>query len=374
MQPHIDTILAAAGTEPDPETGSVVPPIHLATTYERRGGRDFHYSRDDNPTRRALERTLALLEDGTDAAAFSSGMAAVTAVVASIGTGGHIVFPEDVYVGTRRLLTDVAPRWGVSATAADFTVTDSIAAAIRPETGVVWIESPSNPLLRITDIRAVVALAADRGVRTVVDNTWCSPVLQQPLNLGADLSVHSLTKYIGGHSDLLGGAIITRSQHSLFDGAREYQRVAGAVMDPFSAWLALRGLRTLGVRMQRACDNADQIASFLTGHARITGVHFPGLPGSPGREVAVRQMTRSGAMLSFETTGGRAFAESVPKHTRLFVNATSLGGTESLIEHRATAEGRGSTAPETLIRVSVGIEHATDLIEDLDRALRHGDA
>lgn len=365
----IRTFLAGAGIKPAETTGDVVPPIHLATTYEKSASGDFHYTREGNPTREALESALAQLEGGVEARAFSSGMAAATAVVASLGQGAHVVYPDDVYVGVRRLLTRIAPRWGVASTTADFTDTDAVAAAIRPETQLIWMETPSNPLLAIADIRAIVDVAANSGVRTLVDNTWATPLLQQPLRLGVDLSLHSLTKYIAGHSDVLGGAIITRSENSLFDGVRDHQRIAGNVLDPFSAWLTIRGLRTLAVRMERACDNADQIASFLDGHPAVARVYFPGLPDSAGRHIAQRQMRRSGAMLSFETIGDRAGAASLPTRTRLFVNATSLGGTESLIEHRATSEGAESTSPDTLIRVSVGLEYVQDLIADLDQAL-----
>lgn len=365
----IRTFLAGAGVGPNPVTGDVVPAIHLATTYEKESTVDFHYTREGNPTRVALESTLAQLEGGVEARAFSSGMAAAAAVVASLGQGAHVVFPNDVYVGVRRLLTRIAPRWGVLSTAADFTDADAVASAIRPETQLIWIETPSNPLLAVTDIRAVVDVAANSGVRTLADNTWATPLLQRPLQLGVDLSLHSLTKYIAGHSDVLGGAVVTRSENSLFDGIRDHQRIAGNVLDPFSSWLTIRGLRTLAVRMERACDNADQIASFLDGHPSVARVYYPGLPDSPGRRVAQMQMRRSGAMLSFEATGDRERAAAIPTRTRLFVNATSLGGTESLIEHRATAEGAESTSPETLIRISVGLEYVHDLIEDLDQAL-----
>ena len=366
---HIESLLAAAGVEPDPSTGGVVPPIHLATTFEKSAGGGFHYTREKNPTRAVLEQTLSALEGGIDTAAFSSGMAAATAVVAALGAGSHIVYPLDVYSGARRLFTQIAPRLGIRTTAADFTDLDAVGAAIRPETRLLWMETPSNPLLRITDIRAVVEMASASGVSTLVDNTWASPLLQRPLELGVDLELHSVTKYIAGHSDVLGGAVTTRVECDLFDGVRQYQVVAGAVMDPFSAWLTLRGLRTLSVRMRQACDNADQIAAFLDGHPKVERVHFPGLANFAGREIVVRQMVRSGAMLSFETAGGRDFAEAVPTHTTLFRNATSLGGTESLIEHRVSSEGPESATPGTLIRVSVGIEHAEDLINDLEAAL-----
>lgn len=366
---HIDTLLAAAGLPPDADTGAVVPPLHLATTFDKRLGGIHHYTRESNPTRSALEQVLAAIEGGSLAAAFSSGMAAATSIIASLGVGAHVVYPDDVYVGLRRLLTQVAPRWGVESTSADFTDIDAVAAAIVPDTRLIWLETPSNPLLRITDLPAVIALAESRGIYTVVDNTWATPLLQRPLDLGADLVLHALTKYIAGHSDVLGGVVISRADHHPFDAVREFQTTAGAVMDPFSAWLTLRGLRTLSVRMNRACDNADQVAAFLAGHPRVARVHFPGLPGHPGREVAIKQMARGGAMLSFEPVGTQRDAEEIPRRTTVFLNATSLGGTESLIEHRASAEGSGSASPPNLIRISVGLENAQDLIDDLEQAL-----
>ena len=368
---HIDTIIAAAGTEADDSTGAVVPPIYLATTYVKSGSHDFHYAREANPTRTTFERTLSAVEGGVDAAAFSSGMAACTAIIGSLGAGAHVVYPDDVYVGQRRLLRGIASRWGVESTAADFTDIDGVAAAVRSDTRLIWIETPSNPLLRITDLAGVVALARSRGITTVVDNTWATPVLQRPLALGADLVVHAVTKYIGGHSDVLGGVVIARSGDGLFEHVREMQTTAGAVMDPFSAWLTLRGLRTLSVRMQRACDNAEQVARLLSGHDRVTRVHYPGLGDNPGHAIAKRQMTRFGAMLSFELLGDRAEAEAIPRRTRVFINATSLGGTESLIEHRASSEGEWSTSPPTLIRLSIGLENVEDLVGDLTEALNH---
>lgn len=367
--PNIETLLAAAGLPPDPATGAVVPPLHLATTFDKRIDGPHHYTRAGNPTRDALESVLARIEGGAAAAAFSSGMAAATSIVASLGSGAHIVYPDDVYVGLRRLLTTVAPRWGVESSAVDFSNVGAVADAIGPDTRLIWIETPSNPLLRVSDVSAIVELAASRGIYTVVDNTWATPLLQQPLLLGADFVLHALTKYIAGHSDVLGGVVVARVDQHPFDNIREYQTTAGAVMDPFSAWLTLRGLRTLAVRVDRACDNADQIAAYLVGHPRVERVYFPGLPGHPGREVSVRQMSRGGAMISFEAVGSQQEVEDIPRRTKVFVNATSLGGTESLIEHRASSEGEGSTSPPNLIRISVGLEHAQDLIDDLEQAL-----
>ncbi len=365
---RIETLLASAGMSPDLQTGAVVPPIHLATTFEKTAAGGFHYTREANPTRQTLESVLAKIAAGTTAVAFSSGMAAAASIVGALGAGSRVVYPADVYVGVRKLLRDVAPRWGIEAHPVAFDDIENVASIVNEST-LVWVETPSNPMLRITDIQAVVDMARSRGARTLVDNTWPTPLIQKPLALGVDFSLHSLTKYIAGHTDVLGGAIIAADEGPLVDAIREQQIVAGAVLDPFSSWLTLRGLRTLAVRMQVACDNADRLASFLSEDNRVARVHYPGLPTHPGRPTAEKQMSRAGAMLSFETRAGAEGAMAVAERTRVFVNATSLGGTESLLEHRASSEGPGTPTPETLIRVSVGIEHVDDLIADLDQAL-----
>ena len=370
---HRETLFAQAGTSPDEATGAVVPPIHLATTYERDAdgaySRGFFYSRIDNPTRRRFEETLAQLEGGTECAAFSSGMAASMAVLQALRPGDHVVLPEDVYYGVRRVVHDLFRDWGLKFTAVDMTDLGAFEAALRPETRLVWAETPSNPMLKITDLEAVAGLTHAAGATLVVDATWTPSLIQRSFDLGADLVVHSVTKYIGGHSDVLGGAVITRKDSDLFKRIRFVQTAGGAVMDPFSAWLSLRGVRTLAARLHMQCESAGVLARFLAGHPRVRVVHYPGLPSHPGHEIASKQMKDFGGMLSFEVAGGREEAIAVVGRCRVFTRATSLGGTESLIEHRASSEPQPTRTPEALIRVSVGLEHADDLVADLSQAL-----
>jgi cystathionine gamma-synthase len=369
---HPETLAARAGTEPDPATGAVSPPIHLSTTFERDPDgsypKGYVYAREDNPTRRRFEEALARLEGGAACAAFASGMAAASAVFASLAPGDRVVIPEDVYHGVRRVLRTRFEAWGLRVSEADLSRPGSLHDVVTDGTRLVWIETPSNPLLRITDIRAVADRAHEVGALCVVDGTWTTPLLQRPLELGADLVVHSVTKYIGGHSDVLGGAVVGPDSEA-FAAVRTVQRSEGAVMDPFSAWLALRGLRSLGARLDRQCDTAARVAATLAAHPAVAAVHFPGLPADPGHAVASRQMSRPGAMLSFRVKGGEAAALRVAARVRLFTRATSLGGTESLIEHRASVEGEATRTPRDLLRVSVGLEHPDDLVEDLVSAL-----
>lgn len=377
--PHPDTLLAHAGGTTDPATGAVVPPLHLATTFERGpdgsypGG--YQYARSGNPTRARLETALARLEAGPDeedelaCAAFASGMAASAAVLQTLAAGAHVVVPDDAYYGLRVLLSDVMARWGLAATAADLTDLGALQAALRPETRLVWVETPSNPLLKITDVAAVAEVARTAGARVVVDGTWTTPLLQRPLALGADAVVHSVTKYLAGHSDVLGGAVVARAGSDLFARLRDVQAKGGPVMEPFGAWLALRGLRTLSVRLERQCATALHLARFLARHPRVTGVHYPGLDEHPGHAAAARQMSAYGGMLSFEVDGSADEARAVASRCTVFTEATSLGGTESLIEHRASVEDPGGTTPPTLLRCSVGLEHAGDLVDDLSQAL-----
>ncbi len=371
--PHLQTRLAQAGCRPDPETGALVPPLHLATTFERAADgaypHGFVYARNDNPTRRRFEETLAALEGGAAGLAFASGMAAATAVLQALRPGDHLVLPDDVYYGLRRLVEAVFAPWGLAVTLVDLTDLDALAAAFRPETRLVWAETPSNPLLKITDLRAVAERAHAAGARLLVDGTWTTPLLQRPLELGADLVLHSVTKYLAGHSDVLGGAVVTRAEDAFFERLRGLQQTAGPVMDPFSAWLALRGMRSLGARLPVQCANARRVAVFLEAHPRVARVHHPALPGHPGHEVARRQMDDYGAMVSFEVHGGRAEALAVAARVQVFTRATSLGGTESLIEHRASIETPPSRAPESLLRLSLGLEHPEDLVADLAQAL-----
>ena len=370
---RFETIAVHAGHEPDPATGAVTPPIHLSTTFERAPDGTFPggyiYSRDANPNRRALERSLAELEGGAAAAAFASGMAATAAIFQSLAPGDHVVVPDDSYYITRKLLAEVYSRWGLEHTPVNMTNPAAVAAVLRPSTRLIWIETPSNPLMRVTDIAAIVALARKSGVRVACDNTWASPVLTRPLELGADLVMHSTTKYLGGHSDVLGGALIARSDDELFQRIRTVQIAGGAVASPFDCWLLLRGIRSLPYRMQGHCEHALAVARFLEAHPAVARVHYPGLASHPAHSVAARQMAGFGGMLSLEVRGGRAEAMAMTARLTLITRATSLGGPETLIEHRASVEGAHTRAPESLLRLSVGLEHPDDLIADLAQAL-----
>lgn len=377
MQPsddiHVETLAVHAGEADEREAGAVMPPIHLSTTFER--GADggypsgFVYSRGDNPNRQALERTLAALEGGEIAAAFASGMAAIMAVFQSLEGGAHLVLPDDVYFGASALARDVFVRWGLAVSTADMADPDAVARQIRPETALIWVETPSNPMLKITDIEAVARIAHEAGAICACDNTWPSPVLQQPLALGADLVVHSTTKYLGGHSDLLGGAVIARADDDRFARIRTVQTIGGAVPSPFDCWLLMRSIRTLPYRMRAHSQNARRVAAFLADHPVVARVHYPGLPSHPGHAIAARQMRDFGGMLSIQMKGGAEAARRLANRVRLFTQATSLGGVESLIEHRASVEGPGTTTPDDLLRLSIGLEHVDDLIADLEQAL-----
>jgi cystathionine gamma-synthase len=371
--PSLETILAHAGCTVDPATGAVVAPIHLATTFERDADgaypRSFEYSRMDNPTRRLLETTLASLEGGSAAAAFSSGMAAAMTVFQSLKPGDHVIMPDDVYHGVRVLATGTFSEWGLLHTTVDMSNLDAVAKAIRPETRLVWIETPSNPLLKITDIAGVARLAHRSGTEVLVDNTWATPLLQRPLTLGANYVLHSVTKYLAGHSDVLGGAIVARHPDGLFGRVRKLQAAGGAVMDPFGAWLAMRGMRSLAARMRVHCDNAQALAGFLSTHPAVVRVHHPSLPTHPGHGVAAEQMRDFGGMISIEVRGGQQGTMAVAAAARIFRRATSLGGTESLIEHRASVEAPPTRTPFNLLRLSIGLEHIDDLIGDLRAAL-----
>ena len=368
-----------AGYEPDPTTGAVIPPIFATSTYKQdgvgglRGG--YEYSRSANPTRTALEGNIAALEEGERGFAFASGLAAEhTLLKAVCKPGDHLVVPNDAYGGTYRLFAKVEDPWGLAHTSAPVSDVDAIRAAIRPgETKVVWLETPTNPLLNIGDIEAVASVAHDAGALLVVDNTFCSPYLQQPLTLGADAVVHSTTKYVGGHSDVVGGAIVVRDL-DLADQIAFHQNAIGAVAGPFDAWLTLRGIRTLALRMDRHCDNAEKVVGFLTQHPAVSEVIYPGLAEHPGHAVASRQMKRYGGMVSFRVAGGREQALRVCEKAEVFTLGESLGGVESLIEHpglmtHASVAGTDLEVPDDLVRLSVGIETADDLLADLERAL-----
>ena len=371
--PHVETVAVHAGRHVDPTTGAVMSPIYLSTTFERDadGGyaRGYAYSRMDNPNRTMLESCLAHLEGGAEALAFASGQAATMAVLQSLATGDHVILPADSYFATRALALQVMTRWGVAVSVVDVTDPTQVVAAMRPTTRLVWVETPSNPLLKITDIAAVVKIAHAAGAFCVVDNTWASPMGQRPLRLGADVVMHATTKYLGGHSDLLGGALVVRESNDLAARLRQIQQIGGAAPSPFDCWLLLRSISTLPYRMRGHTANATAVAAFLCDHARVAAVYYPGLPDHPGHDLAARQMELFGGMLSFQVHGDAADALHVAGRVRLFTRATSLGGVESLIEHRASIEGPTSATPPNLLRVSVGLEHPDDLIADLDQAL-----
>lgn len=367
-----------AGYSPDPATGAVNPPIVASSTFAQDGVgamRDgFEYARTGNPTRRVLERNLAALEGGRFGRAFSSGMAATDATLrALVRPGDHIVIPDDAYGGTFRLIDKVLRPWGVEYTPAPVDDPEAIRAALLPTTRVVWIETPTNPLLNIADVATIAQIAHDGQARLVVDNTFASPYLQLPLADGADVVLHSTTKYLGGHSDVVGGAIVT-DDPAIDEAVAFLQNGAGGVPGPFDAYLTLRGIRTLALRMDRHCDNAEAVVEALSGHPAIARVLYPGLPDHPGHAVAARQMSRFGGMISVRMTGGRQAALDLCERTEIFTLAESLGGVESLIEHpgamtHASTSGSMLEVPDDLVRLSVGIEDPRDLVADLLRAL-----
>jgi cystathionine gamma-synthase len=373
-----DTLAIHAGQEADSRTGAVAPPIYATSTYRQDGvgglREGYEYSRTANPTRTALEQCLAALEDGSNGLVFASGMAAEDTLLRALTKpGDHVVIPDDAYGGTYRLFDKVLARWGLAYTSVRISDVDAVRAAVRPgQTRMVWVETPTNPLLRIADIEELAAIARDASALLVVDNTFASPALQQPIRLGADIVVHSTTKYCGGHSDVIGGALVTRTPE-LAEPLAFHQNAMGAVAGPFDSWLVLRGLKTLGVRMDRHSDNAERVAEFLTSRPEVTEVFFPGLPMHPGHAVAKRQMRRYGGMVSFRVAGGEAAALDLVAKTRVFTLAESLGGVESLIEHpgrmtHASVAGSTLEVPSDLIRLSVGIETVDDLLDDLAQA------
>jgi cystathionine gamma-synthase len=373
-----DTLAIHAGQDPDPRTGAVVPPIYQTSTYAQdavgapRLG--YEYSRSANPTRDSLQECLAALEGGRRGLAFASGLAAEDTLLRALcRPGDHVVIPSDAYGGTYRLFARVAERWGLEFTPADIHHVDSVRDAVRPGTKLIWVETPTNPLLGIADIATLAGVARDAGALLVVDNTFASPYLQQPLALGADVVIHSTTKYVGGHSDVVGGALVV-GDGALGEELAYHQNAMGAINGPFDAWLTLRGIKTLGVRMDRHCDNAERVAAFLVGHPAVGDVLYPGLPQHPGHDVAAKQMRRFGGMISFRAAAGEAAAIEVCNKTKLWVLGESLGGVESLIEHPATmthasVAGSPLEVPSDLVRLSVGIESVDDLLADLEQAL-----
>ncbi len=368
----IETLAVHAGHTIDPATGAVSAPIHLSTTFERdiegTYSRGFMYTRNNNPNRQALERGINILEGGEASAAFGSGTAAAMALFQALAPGDHVLAHVDAYYGTSRLLRQIFLRWGLEADFVDMSNLDEVRKALRSKTKLAWVETPSNPLLKVVDIAAVAEIIHNTGALCVCDNTW-APVLQRPFDLGADLILHSTTKYFGGHCDVAGGIVIARIDNEFFQRVHTIQYSGGAVPSPFDCWLILRGMCTLPWRMRAHSENAIRVAEFLAQHQRVERVHYPGLQSHPGHEIARRQMSMFGGMLSFEVTGGREAAMNVSAKTKIFIRATSLGGVESLIEHRASIEGVGTTSPENLLRLSIGLENADDLIEDLNQAL-----
>jgi cystathionine gamma-synthase len=374
-----DTRAIHAGQEPNPATGDVVVPLHLATTFKQDGVgglRDgYEYARSGNPTRAALQELLASLEEGVAGLAFASGLAAEDTLLRTVcEPGSHVVLGGDAYGGTYRLISRVMSRWGVEHTPADLNDPDALRAAIRSgSTRVVWCETPTNPLLNIADIALTAEVAHEAGAILVVDNTFASPYLQRPLTLGADVVVHSTTKYLGGHSDVVGGALVVR-EAELAEQLAYHQNAMGAVSGPLSDWLVIRGIKTLGVRMDRHQDNAGRIAEYLIGHPAVSQVLYPGLPDHPGHDIAAKQMSGFGGMLSFRLAAGEEAALRVCERAQLFTLAESLGGVESLIEHphrmtHASAAGSPLEVPADLVRLSVGIEDVDDLLADLDQAM-----
>lgn len=368
----IETIAIHAGNKTDETSKAVMQPIILSTTFERApdgtfpGG--YTYSRSGNPNRTLLENVLAKLEGGVDAASFASGNAAGMAVFQSLPPGTHVIAPDDMYHGLRNQLKNLF----TGILTFDFIdINDSavLISFIKPETGLIWIETPSNPLLKITDIRKVVAVAKNGGVKVACDNTFATPVCQQPLALGADLVMHSCTKYFGGHSDLMGGALITAEKSNWWQKIRQVQEMGGAIPSPLDCYMLVRSIKTLPYRMRGHIHNAQLLAEFLIKHPRVEKVMYPGLPSHRQYEIAKEQMEGFGGMLSFCIKGGLAEANQVINSLQLFTRATSLGGVESLIEHRASVEGPDTKTPQNLLRVSVGLEHIDDLIADMKQAL-----
>ena len=368
----IETLAVHAGHDIDPATGAVATPIYLSTTFERdvdgTYSRGFMYARNNNPNREALERGISALEGGAVAAAFASGTGATMSIFQALAPGDHVLAHVDAYYGTSRLIREIFQRWGLEADFVDMSDLAAVKKSLKTKTKLAWAETPSNPLLKIVDLAAVSEIVHDAGALFVCDNTW-APVLQWPFDLGADLILHSTTKYFGGHCDVLGGIVVAKTENDFVQRIRSIQYEGGAVPSPFDCWLILRGMRTLPWRMRAHSENAMKIADFLASHARVGRVHYPGLRSHPAHKIAAKQMSMFGGMLSFEVKDGTDAAMLVTAKTKIFTRATSLGGVESLIEHRASIEGPGTTSPEGLLRLSIGLENADDLIEDLDQAL-----
>lgn len=371
---RIETLAVHAGRHIDKTTGAVASPIHLSTTFERdadgRWPRGFTYSREENPNRDGLSECLAQLEGGKDALAFASGLAVATAVIQGMEPGDQLLFPDDVYYGLRRLVTEVFAKWPIEPQFVDMTNLDEVRSAVKASTRLIWIESPSNPLIKIADLEALAEIGHKANAISICDATFTTPVLQRPFDFGIDMVMHSTTKFISGHSDVIGGALITKFDNYLFERCRKSLRTGGAVPSPFDCWLTRRGIDTLPLRVRAQSANAMRLAEFLASHKAVERVLYPGLASHPGHELARRQTPHGfGGMLSFLVKGGQADAMRVAARVRLITRATSLGGTHTLIEHRASTEGPMTKTPHNLLRLAVGIENVEDLIADLDRAL-----
>jgi cystathionine gamma-synthase len=370
----IETRAVHAGRRPEPGTRDVTPAIHQSTTFHKAGDGSlpggYLYGRANNPNREALEEALASVEEGAAALAFSSGSAATLSLFHALAPGDHVIAPDDAYYGTAILLNTHLREWGLKSSMVDMRDPGAIERAITPATKMIWAETPSNPLLHVTDLRAVGAIARKAGALLACDNTWATPLLQLPLQLGADVVMHSVTKYLSGHSDVLGGALVFREVGPLFERVRGLQREGGAVPSPFECWLSLRGLQTFPYRVRAHSQGAQRVAEFLSKQSKIDAVHYPGLASHPGHKIAASQMSGFGGMLSIQVKGGQAEAFRLCASVKLFSHATSLGGPHSLIEHRASVEGPTTKSPVNLLRLSIGLEHPDDLIEDLEQALR----
>jgi cystathionine gamma-synthase len=370
---HFETKAIHAGAHIDEETGAIAPPLILSTTFQRsedgQASRGFSYVRDGNPTQTRLEEALAAIDSAGAALAFGSGMAAGAALLQALPSGTHVLMPDDCYYGYRALAEESFGRWGLTFDLVAMEDPEAVRRALRPETRVIWAETPSNPLMKIVDLSALAEIARGHGAKFVVDGTFATPALQRPLELGADVVLHSTTKYLGGHTDVQGGSLAFKSQDEWFDAAAHVRKLVGGVASPFNSWLVLRGIRTLSVRMRVHSENAVAVARFLSSHERVETVFYPGLESHANHDVARRQMSAFGGMLSFLVKGTRAETLAIAAKTRLFTRATSLGSIESLIEHRNSSEGAGSRTAQNLLRLSIGLEHPQDLIDDLRQAL-----
>jgi cystathionine gamma-synthase len=370
---RIETIAIHAGAEADKETGAVAAPIHLSTTFkhgpagERVAG--FEYQREANPTQTRLEDCLAAMEQGEAALAYASGMAAMNGLLECIAAGSDILIPQDCYGGLRSLGEEFLPERCITTRAVDMCDIQAVHSAINEKTTCIWLETPSNPLLQVSDIQAIAALCKEKNILLVCDNTFATPILQQPLLLGADVVMHSTTKYFGGHSDVMGGALIFAKRNAFHEKVAHRRHITGNILSPFNAWLILRGARSLPARIAWHCANARKIADFLNTHSAIEKVNYPGLPSHPNHEIAKKQMRDFGGMLSIHVKGGREATLAFAGKLKIFTNATSLGGCESLIEHRASVEGPNPVSPGNLLRISIGLEHPDDLLADLEQGL-----